>query len=332
MLYMTFDKTRKYYVYVWYIVDPFEIIYVGKGTGNRYKTRKRENSYFTKMIQTHDCDSMILLDGLTEEEAFSYEKAIISGWRNLPIRLTNIQDGGEQPPNAKGIKRSQSTKDKMSEAMIRFYENHPEVREKASRELKEFLNTDKGKEFQRKSIMARDNDDFRKAQSERCRRANRTPEYLERQSKIVKDMWKSEEYANAHRGANNHRSQGVKQYDLDGNFIQEYETITQASQSTGVDASKISLVCKGKRKTSGGYVWKYSNDKHIVLKRTNTYDPSKDKMAKAVLQYDMDGNIIAEYYSINDASRKNPDMLRSAIQQNLRGKSKSAYGFVWKYK
>lgn len=329
---MTFDKTRKYYIYIWFIDETFEIIYVGKGTGNRYKTKKRENSYFTKMTQTHDCKSMIFLDGLTEEEAFRYEKLLISICREKYPRLTNILDGGEQPPSARGLKRTRMTRERMSRAMKQFYDSHPEVKEKASVEFKEFLKTDKGKEFREKSIKARANEDFRKAQSERCKKANRTPEYLERHSKIVKKMWESEEYANAHKGANNHRSQGVKQYDINGNFIREYETITQASQVTGVNLSKISAVCKGKRKTSGGYVWKYSNDKHIVLKRANTYDPSKDKSAKAVVQCDKEGNVVAEYYSISDVARKNPDMLRSAIQQNLRGKSKTAYGYVWKYK
>lgn len=329
---MTFDKTRKYYVYIWFIAETFEIIYVGKGTGNRYKTKKRENSYFTKMVQTHNCESMILLDGLTEEEAFHYERLLISVCRDKYPRLTNILDGGEQPPSAKGLKRSQKTKKKMSESMKKFYDSHPELREIASAKLKEFLKTDEGKEFRRKSNMAKDNEDFRMAQSKRCKKANRTPEYLERQSRIVRKMWESEEYANAHKGANNHRAQGVKQYDINGKFIAEYETITQASQATGVDFSKISAVCKGKRKTSGGYVWKYSNDKHIVLKRENKYDPSKDKSAKAVIQYNKEGNVVAEYYSVNDAARKNPGMLRSAIQQNLRGKSKTAYGYVWKYK
>lgn len=329
---MTFNNERKYYVYAWYIVDTFEIIYIGKGTGNRYKIRKRSNSFFSKMIQSHDCDSVIVLDGLTEEEAFNYEKFLISICRESYPRLTNVLDGGEQPPNATGMKRTQHTKDKMSRAMKKFYANHPEAKEKASKKFKEFLKTDKGIEFRKKSNKAKDNDEFRKAQSEKCRKANRTKDYLERHSKIIKEIWKSEDYANAHKGANNHRSQSVKQYDINGNFIREYETITQASQITGVNLSKISAVCKGKRKTSGGYVWKYSNDKHITLKRSNIYDPSKDKSAKAVVQYDKDGNVVAEYYSINDVIRKNPNMFRSAIQQNLIGKTKTSYGYVWKYK
>lgn len=48
----------------------------------------------------------------------------------------------------------------------------------------------------------------------------------------------------------------VRQYDLDGNFIKEYESYKQASEETGVFSSGISLCCLGKQKQSGGYKWK----------------------------------------------------------------------------
>lgn len=329
---MTFKEERRFYVYAWYIVDTFEIFYIGKGTGNRYKTKKRENSYFSKMVQTHNCDSVILMNGLTEKEAFEYEKILISYCRGKFNRLTNVLDGGEQPPSTAGTKRTKETKDKMRKSMIQTYKNHPELKEKASERMKRFLKTEKGREFQRKSIASRDNDEFRKSQSVKCRKANRTPEYIEKQSRIVKEMWKSEDYANAHKGENNGRSQRVKQYDLDGNFIKEYETIAQACKETGVSQPKVTLVCKGRRKTTGGFIWKYSNDKHLSSSRNNTYDPEKDKNAKRVLQYDKNGRFIKEYYSINDVVRQNPKMMRSAIQQNLKGNTKSSYGYVWKFK
>ena len=40
---------RKFYVYEWYIVDTNEVIYVGKGTGNRYKQTNR-NKMFNDFI------------------------------------------------------------------------------------------------------------------------------------------------------------------------------------------------------------------------------------------------------------------------------------------
>lgn len=327
---MVYDTERRYYVYAWYIVDGHDIFYIGKGTGNRYKCRKRENPYFMNIINAHECDCEILESGLTESEAFLQEKAYIAMFRFFKHRLVNVADGGNAPPKQYG-EQSEEHRKRIGEALRAYQSKHPEIAMAKSEEMKSFLQTEEGKEFQRKSIKAKDNDEFRKRQSIVCREANNTPEYIERHSKIIRRMWQNEEYAEAHKGANNHRSQAVRQLDLDGNVIKEYDTITQASKETGVDISKISAVCKGKRKTTSGYRWEFINDKHIVLERENRYDPSKDKNAKAVLQFSKDGKLIKEYYSLNDACRQN-NVDRSGILANISGRTKTAYGYVWKYK
>ena len=47
-----------------------------------------------------------------------------------------------------------------------------------------------------------------------------------------------------------------------------------------------------------------------------------------ILQYDLDGNFIREWSSATDVGEE----VRKGISQCLRGKSKSSYGYVWKYK
>lgn len=55
-----------------------------------------------------------------------------------------------------------------------------------------------------------------------------------------------------------HRILAVKCYDLNGNFIKEYLSIGEAGRSLNKKHySAISAVCKGKRKTAFGYIWKY---------------------------------------------------------------------------
>ena len=49
----------------------------------------------------------------------------------------------------------------------------------------------------------------------------------------------------------------VNKYDLSGNFIKEYSCIKDAVKEN-LKASHISAVCKGNRKTSGGFLWKYA--------------------------------------------------------------------------
>ena len=58
-------------------------------------------------------------------------------------------------------------------------------------------------------------------------------------------------------GVNNKKSKAVLQYDLQGNLIKEYYSIMQAERETKISNVSISRVCNGKRKTAGGFKWKY---------------------------------------------------------------------------
>jgi len=49
----------------------------------------------------------------------------------------------------------------------------------------------------------------------------------------------------------------VYQYDKSNNLIQIYPTMSEAERQTGIPEPNISKVCKGERKTAGGYIWKY---------------------------------------------------------------------------
>ena len=46
----------------------------------------------------------------------------------------------------------------------------------------------------------------------------------------------------------------------DGKHIATYRSLHEAKRQTGVNESKICEVAKGRRKTAGGYSWRYSND------------------------------------------------------------------------
>lgn len=59
----------------------------------------------------------------------------------------------------------------------------------------------------------------------------------------------------------------VIQYDLDGNFIKEWDCIQDASQTLHIKDANISRVCKGKRKTCGGFKWAYKS-KGVALFQT----------------------------------------------------------------
>jgi len=41
------------------------------------------------------------------------------------------------------------------------------------------------------------------------------------------------------------------------NSVNEYESLSQASRQTNINAQNISSVCLGRNKSAGGYIWKY---------------------------------------------------------------------------
>lgn len=55
------------------------------------------------------------------------------------------------------------------------------------------------------------------------------------------------------------RRKPVMQMDLQGNFIAQYNSVSEAARQTGVSKTCISRVCRGERSDSGGYKWIYNN-------------------------------------------------------------------------
>lgn len=49
----------------------------------------------------------------------------------------------------------------------------------------------------------------------------------------------------------------VSQYTLDDEFIASFDSIALATENTQVDKNHISLCCNNKRKSAGGYKWKF---------------------------------------------------------------------------
>lgn len=55
-------------------------------------------------------------------------------------------------------------------------------------------------------------------------------------------------------------AKAVHQYDLNGNFIREFESATAAKREMGYDNSLINKCCKMKHRTAYGFYWRYATD------------------------------------------------------------------------
>ena len=49
----------------------------------------------------------------------------------------------------------------------------------------------------------------------------------------------------------------IEQYDINNNFIKEWVGVKETEKILKIN--NISVCCSGKRKTAGGYIWKYKN-------------------------------------------------------------------------
>lgn len=114
----------------------------------------------------------------------------------------------------------------------------------------------------------------------------------------------------------------VSQYTLEGKHVRDHASAKEASECVeGANRSYITQVCKGKRKSAGGFLWAYKGDP--VPEYSKQY-------FRAVIQYSLKGKKIAEYRSLTAAQQATGVELHN-ISECCRGKSKTAGGFIWKY-
>lgn len=116
-----------------------------------------------------------------------------------------------------------------------------------------------------------------------------------------------------------HDPKTVYQYTMDGEFVKEWFSVTDAERVIGVHG--ISLAARGLSHQCAGFRWTYEKGNlHININRST----------RAVIQYSPSGELIKSWSSISAAGAA-LKINRSHICQCCMGKGKRAGGFVWKY-
>lgn len=121
------------------------------------------------------------------------------------------------------------------------------------------------------------------------------------------------------------RSRKVYQFKLDGTFLAEFESITQAHKITGVHRQSIHLNATGKYSQAEGYLWSFTNPPNNLI--------DNPRHMLGVLQFDKKGVFIKHWKIVNEASRKlkiQPANIL-AVAKGLPHRL-TAGGFVWKFK
>ncbi len=214
---------------------PNQKIYIGITNQNperRWRNGYKHNAHFTAAIEKYGWDNIkheILFTGLTKEEAEQKEIELIAFYKSNKRSFGyNITAGGHY----QGM-LPEETKKKISKSHIGM--QYDEVFRKKQSELKLGNKNRLGQK-----------------QSEECKKK------ISEKNKGKYAGDKNYFHSHIFSGKDNHNSKAVARYDLSGNLIDIKESANlYAIEMRLINASHISDVCKGRRKTAYGYVWKY---------------------------------------------------------------------------
>lgn len=134
------------------------------------------------------------------------------------------------------------------------------------------------------------------------------------------------EYDSLENGYNSDKGGGFKktvyQYNLDGTLKNSFDNLNLAAVSINATKKSISKACWNVNHTLGGYLWSYEFKEKFI--------PEPDSRKKEVIQYSLNGNVLALYISASEASRKS-GISKTCISRWCRGEREQSGGFLWKY-
>lgn len=134
------------------------------------------------------------------------------------------------------------------------------------------------------------------------------------------------EYNAKENGYNSDQGGGFKktvyQYNLDGSLINSYCCLQDAGNVVNTTKKSISRACLSVNNIYNGFYWSYEFKE--------LFKPKEDNRKKEVLQYAVEGNLVANYVSVAEASRQT-GLSKTCISRACRGERANSGGFVWRY-
>lgn len=118
------------------------------------------------------------------------------------------------------------------------------------------------------------------------------------------------------------------QYDEEGKFIREWENAVEVEKEKGFDSGNIRKSVKNRWLFYNSF-WSYEYYGEVYEDVPKKNDRRKTK--KPILQYSLEGFLIKEWDSAKDATIF-LGVREGNLSDNLKGKVKTAYGYIWKYK
>jgi hypothetical protein len=210
---------ENFYIYAHIRKTDGKCFYIGKGKKDRHKCTQNRNKYWWNIVNKHGFESLILINGINEEKAFKLEMDFIK--QIGKENLVNLTDGGE---GASGYYGYWNGKNRSNN-----------TKDKISKSKQGVISHNKGKKLSEETKN-------KISSSLKGKRNSDNFKITETHKQIL----------------NKSKYKPVIQYDLEGNFIKEWECMKHPfEQGIVLDPNGISACCKGRQKTCGGFKWKY---------------------------------------------------------------------------
>lgn len=122
----------------------------------------------------------------------------------------------------------------------------------------------------------------------------------------------------------------IYQYDLQGNFIKEWNKIFDIVRELKCAGSGITKVCKNKEGyTYKNYQWRYKKD--ILDSSLNIGKARVREGINKVDQYTLDGKFVKTWENASQAGKSLGSRDGNAILKCCKGKGNQSKGFIWKF-
>lgn len=121
----------------------------------------------------------------------------------------------------------------------------------------------------------------------------------------------------------------VSQYDMDGNYLSTYESLSEAAEKTGISTSGISAATNGRKLlTAGGFIWRFgASERKVAVKEI--HKAIRATKGAPVTRYDLSGKMIKTYYNIARAADE-LSLPRRTLSMAVNGKILVYAGFIWR--
>lgn len=302
-------------------------VYVGQtktGVKDRWKAGKgytcHRHGWFWKAIEKYGWSNIkheILVDDLNKKYADYYEKYFIDLYQSTDKRYGyNCQTGG-----SRDYKYSEESKKKISDSLKKLYAIAPPdinkaravLQEKQGRRIVQYdLDGNRLAEY-KSALDAFSQTGVSNKKINACvgRRVKRAGLFMWRYAENAPEKIPPYEVKNP-----------CNQYDIDGNFIKHWDDVKDADTYYAFGKKKGVLVqhcCEGKYKTAYKYQWRYGENPKKKIKPL--------QIGKPILQYDKNGKFIRRWNN----SMEVKDVLGWEVKNACEHRSKTAYGYQWRY-